>query len=173
MWEEILFQINPASLTCIDTSASTQNQFVLVMKMPVISWVYWSHLSLLWSIFPEHWEDLYTFVRAHYIWWCNFCLWWNSPTCLLLDEQFCVLQMSGPSSVTSLTSRLLDAGKRFVARGLIDRTQHEARLWLTLSVGSRTGIYIAAGLRGDYAAEKRHLNAAIPYFFCNIALLYK
>lgn len=32
--------------------------------------------------------------------------------CLLLDEQFCVLQMSGPSSVTSLTSRLLDAGKR-------------------------------------------------------------
>lgn len=93
--------------------------------------------------------------------------------CLLLDEQFCVLQMSGPSSVTSLTSRLLDAGKRFVARGLIDRTQHEARLWLALSVGSRTGIYIAAGLRGDYAAEKRHLNAAIPYFFCNIALLYK
>lgn len=32
--------------------------------------------------------------------------------CLLLDEQFCVLQMSGLSSVTSLTSRLFDAGKR-------------------------------------------------------------
>lgn len=32
--------------------------------------------------------------------------------CLLLDEQFCVLQMSALSSLTSLTSRLLDAGKR-------------------------------------------------------------